>query len=512
MKVSQWVRSFREEAGGDAIIGMEGETGVEVQEIVSDSKKVSPGALFIALKGSKLDGRQYISEAIERGAGAVVLEGAIPRVDFKKGRPVAAIGVADSRRALSHLASYFFGNPTAGMRLIGVTGTNGKTTTAFLIHALLKHAGLKAGLLGTIQYDLGGRIMEATHTTPGAIDLQRYFSEMRSAGATHAVMEVSSHALDQGRVDGCRFDAAVFTNLTQDHLDYHGTLEAYFASKRKLFDQTGGQRLINIDDPWGRKLQEEAPDRTWRYGIERKGDVFPERIASGFNGIRMTAQTPIGELEVTSSLVGRYNVYNLLAAVGVGVSLGLSKSAISTGIASMKGVPGRFEKIDLGQDFTVMIDYAHTEDALERLLQAVCDLSPRRVITVFGCGGDRDRGKRPKMGAVSARLSHKTILTSDNPRSEPPLSIILEVEAGLREPERSEGPAAVPSRGASSPDYEVIPNRQEAIVRAIGLAEAGDVVVIAGKGHENYQIIGKERLPFDDRQIARTALAARTGR
>ena len=494
MKVSHWVRSFQE--GGGSVAEVQGELDVEVGEIVSDSKKVSPGALFIALKGSKQDGRQFISEAIDRGATAVVLEGAMP-VEFKKARPVAAVRVSDARRALSHLASYFFGNPTGEMRLVGVTGTNGKTTTTFLIHALLKESGLKAGLLGTILYDLGGRTMEATHTTPGLIDLQRCFSEMRSAGATYAVMEVSSHALDQGRVDGCRFEAAVFTNLTQDHLDYHGTLEAYFASKRKLFDLTEGRRLINIDDRWGRALQEAAPDRTWSYGIERKGDFYPKGIESGFDGIRMTVETPIGEIEIRSSLVGRYNVYNLLAAVGVGVSLGLSKAEISAGIASMSGVPGRFEKIDLGQDFTVIVDYAHTEDALERLLQAVRDLSPRRIITVFGCGGDRDRGKRPKMGAVSARLSRKTILTSDNPRSEEPLSIIREIEAGFRSP---------------APDYEVIPNRQEAIERAIGLAEAGDAVVIAGKGHENYQIIGRERLPFDDRQVARTALASRLRR
>lgn len=495
MKVSHWVRSFQ--AGGGAVAEVQGNLDVDVQEIVSDSKKVFPGSLFIALKGSKEDGRRFIPEAVNRGAAAVVLEGAMPRIESEKGGSVAVVRVSDSRRALSHLASYFFGNPAEGMRLVGVTGTNGKTTTTFLVHALLKESGLKAGLLGTIHYDLGGRTMEATHTTPGLIDLQRYFSEMRSAGATYAVMEVSSHALDQGRVDGCRFEAAVFTNLTQDHLDYHGTLEAYFASKRKLFDLTEGRWLINIDDRWGRALQEAAPDRSWSYGIERKGDLYPKEIESGFDGIRMIVETPVGEIEIRSSLVGRYNVYNLLAAVGVGIALGLSKPAISTGIAAMSGVPGRFEKIALGQRFTVIVDYAHTEDALDRLLQAVSDLSPRRIITVFGCGGDRDRGKRPKMGAVAARLSRKTILTSDNPRSEEPLSIIREIEAGFPAP---------------APDYEVIPNRQEAIERAIGLAEAGDAVVIAGKGHENYQIIGKERLPFDDRQIARSALAARLGR
>jgi UDP-N-acetylmuramoyl-L-alanyl-D-glutamate--2,6-diaminopimelate ligase len=315
---------------------------------------------------------------------------------------------------------------------------------------------------------------------------------------TDLVMEVSSHALDQERVSGLRYRAAVFTNLTQDHLDYHGTLERYFAAKRKLFDQLDpkeGRALINIDDPWGERLRGEVP-RSWGYGISRRGEIYPASLSSDLNGTRMTVATPIGEIEIQSPLLGRYNAYNLLAAVGVGVVLGLSGEAISKGLASMKGVPGRFERIDQGQAFSVIVDYAHTEDALDRLLQAVSDLSPQKIIAVFGCGGDRDRGKRPKMGAVSARRSGQTILTSDNPRSEAPLSIIQEIEAGLR--------AADPSAS-----YEIIPNRREAIERAIASAQPGEAVVIAGKGHEDYQIIGSERLHFDDREVARTALAER---
>lgn len=500
MKVGDWAAAFAKEAnaGVGPIVEIVGEREVVIQEISSDSKRVSPGSLFVVLKGSRLDARRFIPEAIRRGAVAVVLEGDLPEIDLERDHPVTFIRVADSRKALSHLAPYFFKDPAAGLRLIGVTGTNGKTTTAFLVHSLLKNAGLKTGLLGTVLYDLGGEILRPTHTTPGLIDLHRYFSRMRSAGVSHVAMEVSSHALDQGRVDGCRFGAAVFTNLTQDHLDYHGTMEAYFGSKRKLFDQTSGQRLINLDDPWGKILHDEYKGRSWGYGIERKGEIYPSRIESGFDGIQMTVQSPVGEIGVASSLVGRYNVYNLLAAAGVGISLGLSAKEISSGIASMTGVPGRFEKIDLGQDFTVIVDYAHTEDALSRLLEAVSLLSPRRIITVFGCGGDRDRGKRPKMGKVAARFSGKVLLTSDNPRGEPPLSILQEIEAGIR----SE---------AASVDYEVIPNRREAIRRAVGLAETGDAVVIAGKGHENDQIIGSERLPFDDREEARAALAERLG-
>ncbi|MFQ5779566.1 MAG: UDP-N-acetylmuramoyl-L-alanyl-D-glutamate--2,6-diaminopimelate ligase [Nitrospiria bacterium] len=495
MKVHHWAASFH-------VAELMGETDMEVAEIVSDSKKASPGSLFVALKGTRQDGHRFIPEAIARGAVAVVLEGPIPREDVKKGHPVTFIRVEDSRRALSHLASYFFENPTEALHLIGITGTNGKTTTAFLVHALLEHAGLKSGLLGTIRYNLGGRVVEAGHTTPGSLDLQRFFSEMRTADVTHVAMEVSSHALDQGRVDGCRFQTAVFTNLTQDHLDYHGTMEAYFASKQRLFDLTKGERIINIDDPWGRLLREGLSSRCWSLGIQKGADFFPRKVASGFDGIRMTVQTPLGEIEIVSQLVGRHNIYNLLAAVAVGVATGLSRETIAEGIASMPGVPGRFEKIDLGQDFSVIVDYAHTPDALARLLQAVSDISPRRMITVFGCGGDRDRGKRPQMGEISARFSNKTIITSDNPRSEPPLSIIREIEAGFRN-SQGRAPATSPA------DYEIIPDRREAIERGISLAETGDVVVIAGKGHENYQLLGSERRPFDDREAARHALAKR---
>jgi UDP-N-acetylmuramoyl-L-alanyl-D-glutamate--2,6-diaminopimelate ligase len=486
LKLNDWLALF-------STVAVSGKSDLEIESIASDSRKVQPGGIFVAVVGSREDGRRFISEAVERGATVVVAEGPNPL-----NRPRTYIQVADARRALAHLASYFYGNPTDGLHLIGVTGTNGKTTTTFLIQALLKTAGFRTGLLGTVRFDLGGVVRPATHTTPGALELQALFAEMQGAGATHAVMEVSSHALDQGRVEGCWFDAAIFTNLTQDHLDYHGTIEAYFAAKRKLFDQAG-RTLVNLDDRWGRRIREEIPDRCWGYGIDERGEFYPKSMEIGPNGIKMTVASPIGEMEIQSPLVGRYNVYNLLAAVGAGVALGLSKESIVSGVAAMTGVPGRFEKVDAGQPFLLLVDYAHTEDALDRLLQAVSDLQPRRIITVFGCGGDRDRGKRPKMGAVSARQSDITVLTSDNPRSEPPLAIIQEIEGGLR----SADPSA---------QYEIVPNRREAIARAVDLAEAGDAVVIAGKGHEDYQIIGNERFPFDDRQAARETLERKYGR
>jgi len=494
LKLNDWLAIF-------SVVAVTGKSDLEIASIASDSRKVEPGGLFVAVAGSKQDGRQFILDAMERGAAAVVAEGpadTIHAASRKGDRPFTYIQVVDAHRALAHLASYFYGNPTDGLHLVGVTGTNGKTTTTFLIQALLRAGGFKTGLVGTVRFDVGNAVRPATHTTPGALELQSLFAEMRQAGATHAVMEVSSHALEQGRVEGCWFDAAIFTNLTQDHLDYHGTLEAYFAAKRKLFDQTG-MTLVNLDDPWGRRIREEIPGRCWGYGIAERGEFYPTSMEIGLQGIRMTVASPIGEMEIHSSLVGRYNVYNLLAAIGAGAALGLSKESIVSGVAAMTGVPGRFEKIDAGQPFLVIVDYAHTEDALDRLLQAVSDLHPRRIITVFGCGGDRDRGKRPKMGAVSARHSDVTVLTSDNPRSEPPLAIIQEIEAGLRSADLSA-------------EYQVIPNRREAIERAIYLASEGDAVVIAGKGHEDYQIVGNERIRFDDREVARTALTARVGR
>ncbi len=536
MKLSEGLRLI----SATAIVG---ETELEIGQIVTDSRKAEKGSLFVALPGTKKDGRQFIKEAVSRGAVAVVSEGVAVSAKESVKAPAAfgretLITVKDAHEALFHLASQFFGRPAEELHLVGITGTNGKTTTSFLVQSILKTGGRKTGLLGTIHYDLGGarppavrtapqsayrlvgavktdtksssraEYIEAYNTTPGILELQSLFAQMRKRGTTDVVMEVSSHSLDQRRVFGLNFDTAVFTNLTQDHLDYHHTMSAYFEAKKRLFHQTSGLCVINIDDPWGMKLKEDVPGHTLCYGIDRHEDIYPTSMSLNLHGIALEVQTPIGAIGITSALTGRYNVYNILGAIGVGIASGLSRESITTGIASMKSVPGRFEKIDLGQDFLVIVDYAHTEDALSRLLQSVSSLALGHVITVVGCGGDRDRGKRAKMGEVASLYSRLSILTSDNPRSEPPLSIIKEMEAGIlnRTPKLA---GATCSAKVAPPLYEIIPDRSLAIARAISLAETGDAVVIAGKGHEQYQIIGDRVIRFDDREVARLALSGR---
>jgi UDP-N-acetylmuramoyl-L-alanyl-D-glutamate--2,6-diaminopimelate ligase len=507
-----------------------GETELEISQIVTDSRKAEKGSLFVALPGTKKDGRQFIKQAVSQGAVAVVSEGVT--ISAKESEPApfgqeTLITVKDAHEALFHLASHFFGRPADELHLVGITGTNGKTTTSFLVQSILKTGGRKTGLLGTIHYDLGeehmpapkaptrryaacGAVFSPWHgaTTPGILDLQSLFAEMKKRGTTDVVMEVSSHSLDQRRVFGLNFDTAVFTNLTQDHLDYHKTMDAYFEAKKRLFHHTSGLCIINIDDPWGMKLKEDVPGHTLCYGIERHEDIYPTSISLNLHGIALEVQTPIGAIDITSALTGQYNVYNILGAIGVGIASGLSRESIATGIASMKSVPGRFEKIDLGQDFLVIVDYAHTEDALSRLLQSVSSLALGHVITVVGCGGDRDRGKRAKMGEVASLYSRLSILTSDNPRSEPPLSIIKEMEAGILNKTPKLAGVTYPARVAP-PLYEIIPDRGLAIARAISLAKTGDAVVIAGKGHEQYQIIGDRVIQFDDREVARLALSGR---
>jgi UDP-N-acetylmuramoyl-L-alanyl-D-glutamate--2,6-diaminopimelate ligase len=476
----------------DAIV--RGARDLDILRIVSDSRQVVPGDLFAALPavgvptGIRQEGGRFVSEAVRRGAVAVLTED----TELVTHTKTTWVTVPDARAALSLLAARFFGDPSGRMKLIGVTGTNGKTTTTFLIRAMLKAAGFKTGMIGTISHDLAGEVRRATHTTPDALSLQRLFSDMRDKGVTHVAMEVSSHALDQRRVEGCRFQAAVFTNLTQDHLDYHGDMETYFTAKRRLFDQTepGGRVVVNLDDSYGRVLQQAFPDRMLGFGMTSTAEIHPLSLASSGSGIRMSVATSSGALEVVSPLIGRHNAYNILAAVGVGVSLSLPHPQIAEGIADMSAVPGRFEKIDVGQDFLAIVDYAHTEDALCRLLSTAADLSPRRIITVFGCGGDRDREKRPRMGNVAARMSDYVIITSDNPRSEPPLSIIGQIEAGVK-------PVGRP--------YQIIPDRREAIFEAVRMARSGEMVVVAGKGHETVQIIGNETLPFDDREVLASA-------
>jgi UDP-N-acetylmuramoyl-L-alanyl-D-glutamate--2,6-diaminopimelate ligase len=468
-----------------------------VSAIAYDSRRVVDGAVFVALKGLKADGAQFVPQAIARGAGVVVAE---------VSRPVDGttpwLTVNDARLALALLADAFHEQPSRRMRVVGVTGTNGKTTTAYLLASILDAADLKAGLLGTVTYRLGGEDREASRTTPEAPDVQELFAEMLRHGCKSAVMEVSSHALALRRVDAIWFEAAIFTNLTRDHLDFHPDMEAYFQAKRRLFeilpDHAPG--IINLDDPRGAELVRICKHPV-TFAISRPADVTAGPIEMTLNGLRLEIRTPRGTVEVQSPLVGRPNVSNILAAAATAVALGLPLEAIARGVQLLRGVPGRFELVSTAADgATVVVDYAHTDDALRNLLETARPLAPRRLITVFGCGGDRDRTKRPLMGMVAARLSDVVVITSDNPRSEDPHRIIDEIKRGI--------PAGSQSADRT-PEIHTVVDRREAIERAVQLADAGDVVLIAGKGHEKYQQIGDRVLPFDDGEVARSALARR---
>ena len=467
--------------------------GIEVGGLTYDSRQVKPGDVFIALKGLKAAGTDYAADAIRRGAVAVVADrpsdGAVP---------VPWVVVPDARAAMADLAAEFYGHPSRAMQVVGITGTNGKTTTAYLLRAVFEAAGKKCGLLGTVAYSIGDRELPAARTTPEAPDVQGMFRQMVDAGCGACVMEVSSHALALRRVDGTVFAAAVFTNLTRDHLDFHGDMESYFTAKRRLFDMLppGAPGIVNLDDPRGESLKKNA-STVVTYAINKPADVTPGPLSLTFQGLEFDARTPKGAVRVASKLVGRPNVSNILATVAAATALDIPSGAIERGLANLRGVPGRFELISSKDDVIVVIDYAHTDDALKNLLETARPLAQRRVITVFGCGGDRDRTKRPLMGAVAARLSDVVVITSDNPRTEDPARIIDEIKRGL--------PAASDRTAATF----AILDRKEAIQFAIGKAEPGDLVLLAGKGHERTQTIGHEALPFDEAAIAREALERR---
>ena len=465
---------------------------LEISEIAYDSRSVKPGDLFVAIRGEKTDGNKFAADAIARGAIAVFSEqsppGAIPA-------GFAWVRVADARKALAISAANYYGRPAEVLKLIGVTGTNGKTTTAYLVDSVLRAAGCEVGLLGTIGYRLVRASRPAPNTTPESLDLQNHLAEIVRSGGTHAVLEASSHALAMDRLWGCPFAVAIFTNLTRDHLDYHKTMEEYFASKRRLFGATGAPApvsgIINRDDEYGRRLFGMA-SRTLTYGLEPGADVTTRKPALSLSGLEFTVETPSGKIEIRSKLVGRPNVYNILAAVAAGVTLGLSSEIIAAGIAQLSAVPGRFERVNAGQPFLVIVDYAHTDDALRNLLATARDLKPDgRIITLFGCGGDRDRTKRPLMGEAAGRASDIVVLTSDNPRSEDPLLIINDAIVGLQ---RTKAKLLVEA------------DREKAIEVALDEARAGDIVLLAGKGHETYQVLRDRSIDFDDREVARRIL------
>ena len=468
-----------------------------ISAITYDSRRVVPGSVFVALKGLRADGGAFAEQAAQRGAQAIVSESARP-----DSLSVLWLTVRDARLALALLADRFFNHPSRRMPVIGVTGTNGKTTTAYLLASILDAAGLRAGMLGTVAYRIGGEDREASRTTPEAPDVQQLLSEMLEQGCRSAVMEVSSHALSLKRVDGMHFAAGVFSNLTRDHLDFHEDMEAYFAAKRRLFEMLPATApgVINMDDPRGPALVEICR-RPVTYAINATADVTPGPIEMTLSGLRFDVTTPKGSVRITSKLVGRPNVYNILAATATAISLDLPIGAIESGVSGLSGVPGRFEVVSgSGDDLTIVVDYAHTDDALRNLLETARPLSAKRLITVFGCGGDRDRSKRPLMGMVAARLSEVVVITSDNPRSEDPARILEEIERGI--------PAGSQS-STRAPVVESVVDRAVAIDRAVAMATPGDVVLIAGKGHEKYQQIGDRVLPFDDGEVARTSLAKR---
>ena len=479
-----------------------GETTVTA--VTYDSRQAGPGAVFVALRGVNADGASFAREALNRGAVAIVSEAVAPRDVI---RPW--IQVPDARLSLAALAATLYDNPSEELTLVGITGTNGKTTTSYVLASIFEAAGIRCGRIGTVGYRIGEREFEASRTTPEAPDLQRMLREMVDDGCGACVMEVSSHALTLRRADRLHFAAAVFTNLTRDHLDFHRDMEAYFVAKRRLAEllpQTG-IAVTNLDDPRGRDFAA-AAHRPVTYAIDRPADVRPGPLSFSLDGLRFDVRTPRGTLRLVSRLVGRPNAYNILAAAATAMALDVPFSAIEEGIAALEDVPGRFQVVSAaGDDVRVVVDYAHTDDALKNLLETARPLSGGgRVITVFGCGGDRDRTKRPLMGAVAARLSDLVVITSDNPRSEDPAQIIEEIKRGIVVPADRTPLGGTP---AKSPPHVAVVDRKAAIERAIREAGAGDLVLIAGKGHEKYQVIGDKTLPFDDVEIARAALARR---
>lgn len=485
----------RELPGQPPVIPADTSLDVPCTGVIYDSRQATRGSVFVALPGQKADGALFAPQAVAAGAVAVVAAGTAPP-DVQ----VPWIVANNPRLALAHLAAEFFGHPSRQMKVVGITGTNGKTTTSYLTHAIFEAAGIRCGLMGTVTYRIGDREVAATRTTPEAPDVQGFMRQMVDAGCGACVMEVSSHALAMHRVDGIRFAAGVFTNLTRDHLDFHHDMESYFAAKRRLFEilPPAAPAVLNVDDPRGVSLSE-VTSQPVTYAINHAADVTPGPLTFGFDGLAFDVRTPQGVAHVKSKLVGRPNVYNILAAAGTTAAVGVPIGAIEEGLQTLAGVPGRFEVVSAaGDDITVIVDYAHTDDALRNLLETARPLAPRGLITVFGAGGDRDRTKRPLMGMVAARMSDVVVITSDNPRSEDPARIIDEVKRGA-EPEARQGKA----------ELLTIVDRRTAIAHAIELAEADDVVLIAGKGHEKYQEIGNRTFPFDDVAVAREALDAR---
>ncbi|MEN6404772.1 MAG: UDP-N-acetylmuramoyl-L-alanyl-D-glutamate--2,6-diaminopimelate ligase [Armatimonadia bacterium] len=470
---------------------------VEVTAVTADSRAVTPGSLFVAITGTVSEGHDYIADALKRGAVAVVYQRPEYAAQIPQG--VAAVQVAASRRAAAVLADRFWGHPSGDLTLVAVTGTNGKTTTVHLLESIFQAAGHKTGMIGTLGRRVGEETVVASRTTPDAIELQALLARMRDEGITHVSMELSSHAIDLDRAWGCCFAAALFTNLSQDHLDWHETMDAYRGSKSRLFSEYAafapGEMVgaINVDDEAGRLIAAEAKCRVVGYGTGSEAQVRVEGVERSWAGTQMNLVTPTWQTPVRLQLVGQFNVMNALGAAACAWGLGVDQEAIVSGLQALASVPGRLEKVDRGQDFAVLVDYAHTPDALENVLRAARELEPSKLICVLGCGGDRDRTKRPQMGKIAGDLADVVIVTSDNPRSERPEDIVSDITAGM-----------------AGTQYQVEVDREQAIHKAIAQAGGGDIVVIAGKGHEDYQEFeGGRKVHFDDREVAAEALDKR---
>ena len=476
---------------------VQGDQNVSIQDITADSRAVKPNSLFIALDGATVDGHNYINKAVAAGAVAVIVSKPVTVPD-----DVCVITVSDTRQAMMACVPYFFGYPASRMRMVGVTGTNGKTTTTHMIRHILKAQGHKVGVIGTVHIMIGDTSYPIHNTTPDVVDLQHILHQMVQENVEYCVMEVSSHALALGRVSGVEFDTAVFTNLTQDHLDFHKTFENYLAAKYKLFEQVSAANqekdnkgaVINIDDSYGHRVMEKTTAPTITYSTLGKGTLNASDVHMSTKNSQYTVNYKGESYPVSMNTTGLFNVYNTLAAIGACLQEGISMEAIDTALKTFSSVPGRFELIEEGQDFAVVVDYAHTPDGLQNILETAKAIKENRIIIVFGCGGDRDATKRPIMGRIAAEYGDKIYVTSDNPRTEDPVQIVKDVEVGVKEALRD---------GTS---YEVIVDRREAINHAIHDAKAGDIVIIAGKGHENYQILKNETIHFDDREEARKAL------
>jgi UDP-N-acetylmuramoyl-L-alanyl-D-glutamate--2,6-diaminopimelate ligase len=466
--------------------GADGFREAEIRAVTCDSRLVQAGSLFVAVPGHKADGAVFVDDAIRRGAGAVVAERPIP------GCPVPVLLVPDARAALADLAVRFHRDPTSRLNVVGVTGTNGKTTTTYLLRSIFEAAGEKVGVLGTIAHSIGARILPSDNTTPGADTLQRYFAEMSAAACKTAVMEVSSHALDQDRVRGVRFAAGIVTNLTRDHMDYHPTVEHYRDAKGRLFERlpAHGLAVLNADDEASASFADRTEANVVYYGLKNRAEISARVELGTFHGTRLRLKLGTEDVLVNTRLIGTHNVYNILGAAACTWAMGYDLDTIKTGLENLPPVPGRLEPVDAGQDFAVVVDYAHTDDALKNVLHCLRPLLRGRLIVVFGCGGDRDRGKRPKMGKVAAELADKVILTSDNPRSESPTAILSDVMGGIAEKGK----------------VLVEPDRRGAIKLALQLAKKADAVLIAGKGHETYQIFKDRTVGFDDRLVAKELL------